>query len=129
VFPSLDTIVSIYAPSFGIMMESPRIDIIATDMYLSHSVSNGMTRTIYAMERVSIEKLMMIPNVTPSGRLLPPVAADDKTMGRMGQIQGAAMVTSPDTKAKNSKIIIIYLNSKIWVLLPSVSFQRNVYDK
>ena len=93
------------------MSEIPNNDIIATDMYLSHSVSNGIIRTTYAVDNVSIEKLMMIPRVTPRGRLFPPVAADDKTMGKMGQIQGAAIVTSPDKKANSSKIVIIFLVS------------------
>ena len=91
--------------------ESPRSVIIATDMYLSHSVSNGIMRTMYAIDSVNIEKLIIMPSVTPSGRRLPPVAAEERTMGRIGQMQGAAMVTSPDKKANSSKIVIIFLVS------------------
>ncbi len=52
-------------------------------------------------------KLIKVPKVTPNGLLHPPVAVEDSTIGRSGQIQGAKIVTSPDTNAKESKIIIV----------------------
>jgi len=58
------------------------------------------------MERVRIEKLMTTPKVTPSGRRCPPVADEDRTIGRMGHIQGAAIVTRPDKNANNNSVVI-----------------------
>jgi len=77
-------------------------------MYLSHSVSNGMMLIMYAILNVKIEKLVTTPSVIPSGFLCPPVAAEDKTIGKIGQIQGAAIVTSPDMNANRISIIVIY---------------------
>ena len=50
---------------------------------------------------------MQIPKVIPNGFLCPPVALEDKITGKSGQMQGAAIVTSPEIKA-NIKSIDIY---------------------
>lgn len=58
------------------------------------------------MVRVKIEKLVMTPSVIPKDLDLPPVADEDKTIGRRGQMQGARIVTKPDKKEKmNNKIM------------------------
>jgi len=66
-----------------------------------------MTR--YETLKVKIEKLVITPKVIPSAFLCPPVADEDKIIGRSGQIQGAAIVASPEIKAKIRSIDIYKL--------------------
>ena len=58
------------------------------------------------MVKVKIPKLRIIPKVIPSGFLWPPEAVEERTIGRIGQMQGAKIVTNPDKNANKSKIII-----------------------
>ncbi len=46
----------------------------------------------------------MIPRTTPKGFLFPPVVADDKTIGRIGHIHGANIVTNPEINANISNV-------------------------
>ena len=66
-----------------------------------------MMETMY--ERVSVKKakLEIIPKVIPNGFLCPPCVLDDRIIGSKGQIQGAAIVTNPDKKAKTNSTIIL----------------------
>jgi hypothetical protein len=55
---------------------------------------------------------------SPNGFLFPPVTPADKTIGRIGQIHGANIVTMPERNVKKSKTnIMLYIhfmnNSKI----------------
>jgi len=50
----------------------------------------------------------MMPSEIPKGFPFPPVADADNTIGRSGQIQGAAIVTSPERNAKRRRIIITF---------------------
>lgn len=53
-----------------------------------------------------MEKLVITPKVIPTAFLCPPVAEEDKIIGRIGQIQGAKIVKSPEIKANKSKSIM-----------------------
>jgi hypothetical protein len=64
---------------------------------------------IYDNVNVKKVKLKAIPSVTPRGFDLPPKDADEKTIGRSGQIQGAKIVSNPEKNAKKSKIIMVFL--------------------
>jgi len=103
---SLETAPSTTPASWGITSVAPRNPMIKTEIYLRISGSNGIIVTMYAIVSVNIEKLVTTPIVIPSGLLCPPVAAEDKTIGRIGQIQGAAIVTSPERNAKSNSMII-----------------------
>ena len=59
--------------------------------------------------RVKHEKLAIMPSVIPKGFLFPPVDDEESTIGTSGQIHGVSMVTTPDTKANKSKIIIVVI--------------------
>lgn len=61
------------------------------------------------MVRVKNAKLNIIPRVIPSGFFLPVLVEDARTIGKRGHIQGARIVTRPETKEKKSKISIIKL--------------------
>lgn len=63
-------------------------------------------------------KLVIIPKVIPKGFLWPPVAVDERIMGKSGQMHGAAMVTSPEIKANKSSIDI----SKLYHIIYKYSF-------
>jgi len=58
---------------------------------------------MYDKVRVKKAKLEIIPIVIPKGFALPPTADEDNTMGKSGQIHGAAIVTKPDKKAKTNR--------------------------
>jgi len=47
-------------------------------------------------------KLTITPSTTPKGLLFPPVTELAKIIGKIGQIHGAAIVTSPEMNAKRS---------------------------
>ena len=56
-------------------------------------------RTRKDRDKVKIVKLTIIPRVMPKGRLLPGRETEkEKTMGRIGQIQGERMVIKPEKK-------------------------------
>lgn len=62
--------------------------------------------TISERKRVKNVKLAMKPRTIPSGLCLFPLILPDKTIGRIGKIQGERIVTIPAKKAnKISKII------------------------
>jgi hypothetical protein len=61
---------------------------------------------MYEMVRVKKVKLSIIPNVIPSGFFFPPVADEERTIGKSGQIQGARIVMRPEMKAKNKRMSI-----------------------
>ena len=65
--------------------------------------------TIWEIAKVNIEKLMIRPETTPSGRRLPPVSVDESTIGRTGKMQGDSTVTKPDSSEKRIKIIIVMI--------------------
>jgi hypothetical protein len=52
-------------------------------------------------KRVKKVKLPTKPVTTPKARRRPPPKEEDRTIGRMGRIQGERMVTKPARKAKN----------------------------
>ena len=60
------------------------------------------------MVRVKMAKLAIIPKVIPSGFPFPPVAEEERMIGRSGQIQGAKIVTSPEINAKMRRMITFY---------------------
>lgn len=57
----------------------------------------------------------MIPKVIPKGFAFPPVVVEERMIGNKGQIQGAKIVMSPETKANNSRTII-----DIYLFLPKI---------
>jgi hypothetical protein len=71
--------------------------------------------TIWEIAKVNIEKLMIRPETTPSGRRLPPVNVDESTIGRTGRIHGDSTVTRPDRSEKRIKIIIVSTLYEIYV--------------
>ena len=58
------------------------------------------------MVNVKRAKLIIIPKVIPNGFFLAVVMDEERTIGKSGQIQGAKIVTKPDTKAKNKSTSI-----------------------
>ncbi len=58
------------------------------------------------MVSVKTAKLEIIPSVIPSGFRLPPDVVEERMIGNNGQIHGAKIVISPETNAKNKRIII-----------------------
>jgi hypothetical protein len=60
------------------------------------------------MDKTKTPKVIIIPIVIPRGFLCPPVEDADKTIGRSGHIQGAAIVIKPEIKA-NRRSADIYL--------------------
>lgn len=61
---------------------------------------------MYDMASVKNPKLNIMPTTIPSGFCLPPVADDDKIIGKSGQIHGAKIVIRPETKENPNNIII-----------------------
>ena len=101
------------ADSWGITNVKPKIVRINTAKSLSESGSKGIIFKIYARARVKKAKLIQTPKVIPRGFFLPPVADADRTIGRSGQIQGAAIVTRPEIKAKISKMSILFFDPPV----------------
>lgn len=79
---------------------------IITDKVRSASAGIPVACTRVAKNRVKREKLRTKPVTTPNGRLCPPVRPEDKTIGKIGSIQGERMVTKPAMKAKKARISI-----------------------
>ena len=92
--------------SCGITNVKPKIVKTTTAKSLKESGSKGIIFKIYDRAKVKKAKLIITPIVIPRGFFLPPVAEADKTIGKSGQIQGAAIVTSPEIKANISRISI-----------------------
>lgn len=93
--------------SEGIRRVRPKKPIIMTATKRKILGSKGIIFTIYDSERVKKAKLTMTPIVMPNAFFFPPVVEDDKTIGSIGQIHGAKMVTRPERKAKSSKTVMI----------------------
>lgn len=91
----------------------PKKEITMTEKMRRESEGIPRTLTILERKRVKKVKLRTKPRTVPSGRardgfapgLLTP---EERTIGRMGKIQGERMVTSPAIKAKSVRIIIVY---------------------
>jgi hypothetical protein len=75
----------------------------------SPSAERPVVFTIADRASVKKVKLKINPVIIPSGRFLPPVNDPERTIGRMGRIQGERMVTIPAKKAKIIRSIIIVL--------------------
>ena len=103
---SLDTHPSKIKESLGITKVNPKIVKTITANNLKLSGSKGIIFKIYDRAKVKKAKLNITPRVIPKGFFLPPVAVEDKTMGRIGQTQGAAIVINPEIKAKINSIDI-----------------------
>ena len=54
---------------------------------------------------MKIAKLKQIPIVIPRGLFFPPVVAEERIIGRSGQMHGARIVTSPEMNAKIRRMI------------------------
>jgi hypothetical protein len=93
----------------GITRVKPKNKSITTATSLKIFASKPIIWTRYEIERVITPNETRIPRVNPRGLLCPPKAELDKTIGRSGHMHGAAIVTSPDIKAKKSKIGINYI--------------------
>lgn len=75
-------------------------------------------RIIVARKRVKNVKLRINPKIMPYGRFLSPLTVPERTIGRIGRMQGDKMVTIPAKNANISKIIILLY---ILILLLAVS--------
>jgi hypothetical protein len=79
---------------------------IATMRRVSGSKWNTFTK--YEIDNVKNAKLKTMPSVMPSGLRCPSAATDDeRTIGKIGQMQGARVVTSPARNANPSSVIIV----------------------
>lgn len=92
---------------WGKSRATPKRKIIITDRFLRASAGIPVALTIAERRSVKKVKLPMKPAMMPRGRLLPPLNDPDKTMGRMGRIQGERIVTNPPKKAKSSNKVIV----------------------
>lgn len=61
--------------------------------------------------RVSVKKTKLTakPVTKPRGFFLPPATPEESTIGKIGQIQGAKIVTIPDKNVKKSSTNIQYI--------------------
>jgi hypothetical protein len=89
----------------------PKPAITITDIFRRISEDIPLAFTIVERKSVKKVKLAINPVTTPMGRDLPesfPPMVEDKTIGRIGKIQGERIVTTPAKNAKAiSKIIFI----------------------
>jgi hypothetical protein len=80
-----------------------RIIITDTSLKVSADIPKLLTRT--ARKSVKKVKLKINPRTIPNGFLCPPTLPD-RTIGKMGSIQGDKIVTIPAIKAKSVSITI-----------------------
>lgn len=77
-----------------------------TEMLRRISGDNPVRRTMLAKNRVKKVKLVINPVTIPRGRRLPPPEDPDKTIGKIGKMQGERIVTMPARKAKRMRRIM-----------------------
>ncbi|KKS32093.1 MAG: hypothetical protein UU94_C0007G0033 [Candidatus Collierbacteria bacterium GW2011_GWB2_42_12] len=97
----------------GMSRVRPKKEITITEKIRRESDGIPSTLTILERKRVKKVKLRTKPRTVPSGRardgFVPCLfTPEERTIGRMGKIQGERIVTSPAIKAKSVRIIIIY---------------------
>jgi len=83
----------------------PKSRIIITEINLKESAEIPKLLTMRARKSVKKVKLKINPKTIPSGLLCPPTLPD-RTIGKMGSIQGDKIVTIPAIKAKSVSITI-----------------------
>jgi len=94
--------------SLGTRSVSPKIPMTPTARKRKTFALKGITAIREERKSVRRPKLRIMPSVIPKGFLCPPVVVLDRMRGSSGQIQGAAMVTSPERNAKRNRSIMYY---------------------
>jgi hypothetical protein len=80
------------------------------EMYLSDSAGIPLSRTIVERNSVKKVKLNMNPVTTPRGRRFPDVSTvDERMIGKIGNIHGERIVTTPAKKANTTSTIMLTL--------------------
>ena|SRR3989344_1147013 len=92
----------------GIIIENPIITRIITAKRRITFGSTPKSCTRYEILKINTEKLAIIPSVMPRDFDFPPLRDEERTIGRIGQIHGARIVTKPEMNAKRRRTIIFY---------------------
>jgi hypothetical protein len=82
--------------------------IVTTAILRKTSAEKPRSLTRVVKNKVKKVKLAIKPTMIPNGRRLPPVNDPDKTIGRIGKMQGERMVTIPPKKEKIIRMIILF---------------------
>jgi len=113
---NLENVFSIKVWNRGIKKEMPKPPMIAIEIRRKDPVGILLKWTIVERKRVKKVKLAINPTTTPKGRLLLTFSSpttEERTIGRIGRIQGERIVTTPAKKAKKVSKIIVSLFSLI----------------
>jgi len=100
------TKISRYALRAGITKDNPKAKRMMAAIFRKISASNAVRLTRKEIVSVKIVKLVTMPRTAPTGLLLLPPVAVERTIGKSGQIQGARIAARPEMKAIRTTISI-----------------------
>src|SRR3989344_5913861 len=110
----------------GINMVRPKAKITITEIVrrLSGETPNALTIAV----RKSVKKVnpIMNPSTIPHGLFLPPATEPERTIGRMGKMQGERIVTNPPIKAKRRSSATLFYVIDYIVYAAAVPFGNRV---